>query len=67
MVHEPDKDDAEAMVAEGRIRGQLYRIVYGIDRELDMPITIIPITGFPFTRRSCVGVPHEAHHRHDRC
>jgi hypothetical protein len=52
VVHEPDKDDAEAMVAEGRIRGRLYRIVYGIDGELVMPITIIPITGFPITRRA---------------
>lgn len=51
LVHEPDKDQTDALVAEGRFRGRLYRIVYGVVGETVMPITIIPITGFPITRR----------------
>ena len=46
-----DKDDPSIHVAEGRVKGVLYRIVYQIDDETIIPVTIFPITGFPITRR----------------
>jgi hypothetical protein len=50
MIKVADKDDPDALVAEGGIRGQLYRMVYGLDGGIVMPITINPITGFPLNR-----------------
>jgi hypothetical protein len=50
-ILDEDKEDPSAFVAEGRVRGVLYRIVYGLDDEVVMPIAIIPITGFPINRR----------------
>ena len=47
----PDKDDAEVTTAEGRVEGRLYRIVYACDDEVVLPLTILPITGFPIRRR----------------
>lgn len=47
-----DKDDASVMVAEGRARGRAYRIVYAIEDDAVVPLTILPITGFPIARRS---------------
>jgi hypothetical protein len=47
----PDKDDAEVTAAEGRVGGRLYRIVYACDDEVVLPLTILPITGFPIRRR----------------
>ena len=43
------------MVAEGRVRGRLYRIVYAIEDETVIPIAILPITGFPIARRGLRG------------
>ncbi|MBA3698754.1 MAG: hypothetical protein H0W78_07860 [Planctomycetes bacterium] len=43
-----DKDDATVSVAESRLHGRLYRIVYEVDDGIT-PIAIIPITGFPIT------------------
>jgi hypothetical protein len=50
--HAPDKDDTTVILAEGRIRGQLYRIFYSVleDGQI-LPLTILPITGFPIKRR----------------
>jgi len=47
----PDKDDPTLMTAEGRVRRHLYRIVYAIENDVVVPITILPITGFPIERR----------------
>lgn len=47
----PDKDDQAVMVAEGRARGRAYRIVYAIEGDVVVPLTILPITGFPIERR----------------
>ncbi len=48
----PDKDDPAVTVAEGRVDGQLYRILYVIlDDGSIVPVTILPITGFPIERR----------------
>jgi hypothetical protein len=52
-----DKNDAAVVAAEGRVRGQLFRIVYAIDGDTVIPLTIIPITGFPITRRGLRGIP----------
>jgi hypothetical protein len=50
--HGPDKDDATVTLAEGRVRGQLYRILYTVLEDgTIMPLTILPITGFPIERR----------------
>jgi hypothetical protein len=46
-----DKDDASIMVAEGRASGGRYRIVYAIEGDVVVPLTILPITGFPIERR----------------
>ena len=49
---QPDKDDATIEVAEGRVAGRLYRIVYEVLGDLRVrPIEIFPITGFPINRR----------------
>lgn len=47
----PDKDDATVMAAEGRVRGQAYRIVYAIEDDVVVPLTILPISGFHIERR----------------
>jgi len=47
----PDKDDASVMMAEGRTRRGSYRIVYAIEDDVVVPLTILPITGFPIERR----------------
>lgn len=47
----PDKDDPTLVAAEGRVRGQVYRIVYAIEDEVVVPLTILPITGYPIERR----------------
>jgi hypothetical protein len=48
----PDKDDTTVMLAEGRARGQLYRLLYTIlDDGSVIPLAILPITGFPIERR----------------
>jgi len=40
------------MLAEGRVRGQLFRILYTILEDCSVvPMTILPITGFPIERR----------------
>jgi hypothetical protein len=50
--HDHDKEHSELWVAEGRLRGQLYRIVYNIfDGTVIYPILIFPITGFRILRR----------------
>jgi hypothetical protein len=54
-ILDEDKDEPGAFVAEGRVGGKLYRIVYGHDDEVVMPIAIIPITGFPINRRGLRG------------
>jgi hypothetical protein len=49
----PDKDDATVIVAEGRARGQLYRLFYSVLEDgTVLPLTILPITGFPIERRA---------------
>jgi hypothetical protein len=47
-----DKDDATVIVAEGRVHGRLYRILYAIliDGSV-LPLTILPITCYPIERR----------------
>ena len=50
-IMDEDKEDPTAFVAEGRVRGKLYRIIYGRDDEVVFPIAIIPIAGFPINRR----------------
>ncbi len=50
-LHASDKDEPALTVAEGRARNRLYRIVYGVEDEAVIPVTIIPITGFPIKRR----------------
>jgi hypothetical protein len=48
----PDKDDATVILAEGRVRGQLYRLFYSVLEDgTVLPLTILPITGFPIRRR----------------
>ncbi len=54
-IHAPDKDDPTVSVAEGQARGQLFRIVYAVDGDTVIPLTIIPITGFPIARRGLRG------------
>ena len=50
--HGPDKDDVTVSLAEGRVRGQWYRLFFTIlDDGTIMPLTILPITGFPIERR----------------
>jgi hypothetical protein len=51
-----DKDDATISVAEARLSGRLYRIVYEEDGGI-VPIAVIPITGFPITRRALRRTP----------
>lgn len=51
----PDKDDPSIFAAEGRARGQLFRIVYSVDGDTITPLTVVPITGFPITRRGLRG------------
>lgn len=51
MRRVPDKDDQSVMVAEGRVQGRAYRIVYAIEGDVIVPLTILPITGFPIERR----------------
>jgi hypothetical protein len=53
--HAPDKDDPSVIVAEGRSQGGLFRIVYSVDGDTIVPLTIIPITGFPISRRGLRG------------
>lgn len=49
----PDKDDPSVTVAEGRARGKLYRIIYVVlDDGCVVPMSILPITGFPIERRA---------------
>jgi hypothetical protein len=50
-----DKDDPNLFTAEGRARGRLFRIVYGVDDDTIIPLSIIPITGFPIARRELRG------------
>jgi hypothetical protein len=46
-----DKDDASVEVAEGRVAGCLYRIVYEVLRDLRRRrIEVFPITGFPISQ-----------------
>jgi len=48
----PDKDDATVILAEGRARRQLYRLFYSVLEDgTVLPLTILPITGFPIKRR----------------
>jgi len=47
-----DKDDTTVNFAEGRMQGQLYRIYYYITDDSVIPITILPISGFPVKRRA---------------
>jgi hypothetical protein len=49
-ILDEDKDDPTAFIAEGRVSGKLYRIIYGLDGDIVMPVAIIPITGFPINR-----------------
>lgn len=50
--HGPDKDDQTVTIAEGRVRGQRYRILYAVlDDGAIMPLTVLPITGYPIERR----------------
>jgi len=51
-----DKDDATVSVAESRLHGRLYRIVYEVDDGIT-PIAIIPITGFLIPRRALRRTP----------
>jgi len=49
----PDKEDPEVIIAEGRVDARLYRILYAIlDDGSILPLTILPITGFPIERRA---------------
>jgi hypothetical protein len=50
-LRRPDKDDPSIFTAEGRAGRQLFRIVYGVDEDTIIPLSIIPITGFPIARR----------------
>jgi hypothetical protein len=51
--HGPDKDDPTVTIAEGQAQGRLYRIIYSIcDDGSVIPLTILPITGFPIERRA---------------
>lgn len=54
-LRRPDKDDPSLFTAEGRARGKLFRIVYGVDDDTIIPLSIIPITGFPIARRGLRG------------
>lgn len=54
-IHTPDKDEASVLVAEGRAHGRLFRIAYSVDGDTIIPLTIIPITGFPIARRGLRG------------
>jgi hypothetical protein len=47
-----DKDDPTVYVAAAKLSGQLYRVVYSVeDGDVIVPITVVPITGFPVARR----------------
>ena len=50
-----DKDDPSIFAAEGRAQGRLFRIVYAVYGDSIIPLTIIPITGFPIARRGLRG------------
>ena len=41
--------------AEGKVGKRLFRIVYGVDDDTIIPLSIIPITGFPIARRGLRG------------
>jgi hypothetical protein len=48
----PDKDDTTVTLAEGKTHGQLYRLFYSVLEDgTVLPLTILPITGFPIERR----------------
>jgi hypothetical protein len=48
----PDQEDPTVTVAEGRVHGRAYRIIYAtLDDGCIVPMTIFPITGFPIERR----------------
>ena len=50
--HDRDKEHSELWVAEGRLRGRRYRIVYKLlEGTVIFPVLVFPITGFPITRR----------------
>lgn len=50
--HDHDKEHAELWVAEGRLRGCRFRIVYMLlEGSVIYPVLVFPITGFPITRR----------------
>jgi len=51
----PDKDDPTLIVAEGRSQRRLFRIVYSVDGDTIIPLTILPITGFPIAHRGLRG------------
>ena len=51
----PDKDDSSVFTAEGKVGKQLFRIIYGVDDDTIIPLSIIPITGFPIARRGLRG------------
>lgn len=47
-----DKDDETVLVAEGRVGRQRFRILYAILEDgAILPLTVLPITGFPITQR----------------
>ena len=39
----PDKDDSLVYTAEGKVGRQFFRIVYGVDDDTIIPLSIIPI------------------------
>ena len=50
--HAPDKDDVTVTVAEGRVRGRWYRLLYAVLEDgAIVPLTVLPMTGFPIERR----------------
>ena len=51
--HGYDKDDETVALAEGRVRGQWYRLFYTILEDGSViPLSVLPITGFPIERRA---------------
>jgi hypothetical protein len=47
-----DKEHDELWVAEGRLQGRRFRIVYMLlEGTVIYPVLVFPITGFPITRR----------------
>ncbi len=50
--HDRDRDHPDRWVAEGRLRGKRYRLIYAIlEGTVVYPIVVFPITGFPISRR----------------